>query len=167
MDPINFGYSLKNIGIPSQRAYKYKLMEKVVSVIMRFRWKMFHFKRGQNVDDDDANQGLFLKSRKCPPSDPDLADFENDLLKMVENIKFVRCDDPFQKKIREDINFIKNSNKIFVQADKTSNFYEMTKEHYEKTLLDKVTKGYKQCKDNALRKVNLEAKEFAEHFLCR
>ena len=51
-----------------------------------------------------------------------------------------------------------------MQADKTSNFYEMTKEHYEKTLLDNVTKGYKQCKDSALRKVNLEAKEFAEHF---
>ena len=58
-------------------------MEKVVSVIKRFWWKMFHSKRGKDVDDDDVTQGLFLKSRKCPPSDPDLVDFENELLKMV------------------------------------------------------------------------------------
>ena len=86
MDPINFGYSLKNIGIPSQRAYKYKLMEKVVSVIIRFRWKMFHLKRRKDVDDDDVTRGFFLKSRNCPPSDPDLTNFEFDLLKMLENI---------------------------------------------------------------------------------
>ena len=80
MDPINFGYSLKNIGLPSHHAYKYKLMEKLESVIIRFRWKMFDFKRNNSCAEEGVDQGLFLKSRMCPPSDSDLVEFESDQL---------------------------------------------------------------------------------------
>ena len=83
---------------------------------------------------------------------------------MVEDIKFIRFNDAFQKKIQEDINYIKNSDKVFVEADKTNNFYEMTKGQYEKTIVDKITEAYKKSKENVPRMINLEAKEFAKHF---
>ena len=126
---------------------------------------MFHFKRNNGCYKENVYQGLFIKSRKCPPpSDSDLVKFEKDLLKMLDKLEFKRINDPFQRKIQEDINFIKNSDKIFVPADKTCNYYEMTKEQYEKTALENITKTYKKCNNNVIREINLEAKEFAEHF---
>ena len=53
------------------------------------------------------DQGLFLKSRKCPPSNSDLVEFENGLLKMMDGLEFKRVTDPFRQKIQEDIKYIK------------------------------------------------------------
>ena len=39
MEPIDFGYSMKNIPIASKGRYKLKLTEKVESVLKRMRWK--------------------------------------------------------------------------------------------------------------------------------
>ena len=39
MERLSFGYSLKNIPIPSEHSYKLKLMEMTEMVIKRMRWK--------------------------------------------------------------------------------------------------------------------------------
>ena len=39
MEKFNFGYSVKNIPIPSEREYKIQLTEKIEAVIRRMRWK--------------------------------------------------------------------------------------------------------------------------------
>ena len=45
--------------------------------------------------------------------------FEDDMMRLIENITFRKVNDTFQKELKEDIRLIKRSDKIFVPADKT------------------------------------------------
>ena len=116
MEPINFGYSMKNIFIPSQRNYKYNLIEKVESVIKRMRWKALFFDKSSN--NDDGPSGFYIKSRKCPKQHNALKNFETDLISIIENVKFRTVRDTFQEKLKTNIKKINNSPNIFVPADK-------------------------------------------------
>ena len=49
--------------------------------------------------------------------------FENDQTDMVKNIKFMKHQDNFQKKIINDPKRKHNSKKIFIFTDKTTNLY--------------------------------------------
>ena len=40
MEKINFGYSMKNIGIPQNKTYLLQLTEKTEMVIKRMRWRV-------------------------------------------------------------------------------------------------------------------------------
>ena len=51
-----------------------------------------------------------------------------------------------------------NGMKILVPADKTSNFYELSVEEYEKLRHDNVTKSYRKADANAKLKIDLESK---------
>ena len=54
MEKFNFGYSIKNIPIPSERSYKMELMEKIEAVIKRMRWKVI-FLDGKE-DEEERNK---------------------------------------------------------------------------------------------------------------
>ena len=69
-----------------------------------------------------------------------MKDFENDLLKLIESIQFRTASNKFLNKLNEDINKFRSSYKLFVSADKTQNYYEITKENYNKILHDNITK---------------------------
>ena len=58
----------------------------------------------------------------------------------------------------KDIKKIKNSEKVFINADKSRNIYEITKEKYEKYLLENVTKIYKRTPRSKINRINIEAK---------
>ena len=60
--------------------------------------------------------------------------FEKDLLK----IRKINCE--FQDKTNSDIKDIKSSRKTLTPADKTSNFYKITKGKYEQLLQNSITK---------------------------
>ena len=60
--------------------------------------------------------------------------FEKDLFKIVEKIKFRKINCEFQDKLNSDIKGIKSSRKTLTPADKTSNFYKITKEKYVQRL---------------------------------
>ena len=47
-----------------------------------------------------------------------MKDFENDLLTLIENIKFKTVSDKFLNQLTEDINKIRSSDKLFAPADK-------------------------------------------------
>ena len=50
---------------------------------------------------------------------------------MITNIKFRRTKNHFQYKLRNNIKKINNDNHFFIPADKTSNFYKLSKDQYE------------------------------------
>ena len=80
MEPLNFDYSMKNIPIPSAKAYKKKLIEKTESLIKRMRWKAFFFlKKGENNDQKTGTETFGFKSRKCPPQIDELKPLEDDM----------------------------------------------------------------------------------------
>ena len=118
-------------------------------------WKAFFYDRDNTNKYNNKNNNEYvdetidnkfkLKTRKCPPQIQDTKDFGNDLLKLIENIQFRTVSDEFLNKLNEDINKIRSSDKLFVSADKTQNYYEITKENYNKILHDSVTKVYKKA----------------------
>ena len=96
MEQTRFKYSMKNIPIPSRSSYQYikKLIKKTESIIKRIRWKAFFFeqnkvknKTNHDNDNDDSNSAadnnFGFKSRKCPPQNEELNNFEADVYDMI------------------------------------------------------------------------------------
>ena len=87
--------------------------------------------------------------------------FEKNLFKIVENIKFRKINCEFQDKINPDIKNIKSSKKMLTPADKTSNFYKLTKVKYEQLLHNSITKTYKKANTNIIKTMNEQGKKIA------
>ena len=133
MEKVNFGYSIKNIPIPSERTYLLQPMEKVEMIITRMRWKATHFNSNDSRDNikEENTEWYGLKSPYSPRQVKELIPFENDLVELIRNIKFRKIRNNFQEKLKEDIKLIKKSNKTMTFVDKTSNMYRLTKEEYD------------------------------------
>ena len=140
MEQTRFDYSMKNIPIPSRNTYIKKLIEKTESVIKRIRWKAFFFeqnkdknKTNRDSDNDDSNSAIDnnfgFKSRKCPPQNEELNNFEADVYDMIKNIEFRQVRDDFQDQLQHDIRKINNSTKAFIPADKTNNYHARQADH--------------------------------------
>ena len=83
MELIKFGYSLKNIPLPSKARYLKCLIDKVESVIRRMRFKAHFFSKSKDDNDtgdlsDDINNFGF-KSTNSPPQNEHLNAFEADM----------------------------------------------------------------------------------------
>lgn len=158
MDCIDFGYSMKNIPLPTQENYIYKLIDKTEKLLKRMRWKAFFFEKDHEKEMINTDRAIF-KSRKCPPQVPDLISFENDIQKMIEKIEFRTTSNEFLALLKQDIDKIRKSEKLLVAADKTQNFYEMNKDSYRKILHENVTKNYKKANTSLPNSINLQAKK--------
>ena len=66
-------------------------------------------------------------------------------------------------KLQKDVENIRSSKNILVFADKSTNLYEVSREHYEKLLQDNITQTYKRASPGAERKIDKESKQFAKH----
>lgn len=170
MERTRFNNSMKNIPIPPRIAYLKKLIEKTENVIKRMRWKAFFFERNKEKDvncSDDTNEtnNYGLNSRKCPPHNDDLSNFESDLYDMIENVEFRNQHNKFQDQLQQDIRKINSSTKAFIPADKTSNLYEFDKPTYDKLLMDNLTSTYKKANTNTIRSINNEAKNIGTNLL--
>ena len=87
--------------------------------------------------------------------------FEEDMLKMIESIKFRKVNNDFQKKLGSDIQRIKKTDKMFIPADKTRNFYQVEKQQYAKLLRDNITKTYKKADPTMYDEINMDAKRIS------
>ena len=128
MRQFRFDYSLKNI-------------EKVESVLKRMRWKAHFFLKGDKIS--KQNNRFDLPSNKTPPTILEMKPFENDVINLIENIKFRTAENQFQKSLANDLKKINSSPNIFVFADKTRNIYETSLDAYNKLMHDNITKTYK------------------------
>ena len=156
----NFGYSLKNIPLPSENTYLKCLTEKVENVLRRMRWTAFFFDN-KNENQPDANPNFGFKSNKTPPRSPHLVPFEDDMYEIIQKIEFRKVRNEFQKKLAKDVKSIKENKNLLVSADKTTNLYEMEKEAYSKLLQENITKTYKRSRKGT-QEVNREAKVIAK-----
>ncbi len=69
--------------------------------------------------------------------------FENDVINLIENIKFRNAENQFQVSLANDLKKINSSPNVFVFADKTRNIYETSLDTYNKLMHDNITKAYK------------------------
>ena len=135
-------YSGKNIPLPTKC-----LLEKIELVIKRMHWKAhFFLKKNDTEEENDSasepeNDHAYygLKSKRTPPKIDEMANFERDMLNIVDNLKFRQVKNEFQSKLDKDVRDINASNRVFVHADKTRNIYQMKVDDYRKTLQDNIT----------------------------
>ena len=80
---------------------------------------------------------------------------------MIANVKFKKVNCPFQSKISSDIRNIRTSDKLFVPADKTTNYYKMDSPSYNKLLQKNITKTYEKITPDTVSSINNEAKDVA------
>ena len=161
MRQFRFDYSLKNIPIPSRDNYLRNLIEKVESVLKRMRWKAHFFLKGEKSQEKTNYFGLL--SNKTPPTILELKAFEEDVLKIIENIKFRDTKNNFQETLASDLKKINSSHNMFVFADKTRNIYETSLETYNKLLHDNITKTHKRRSEDNISEIDSELKHIADN----
>ena len=77
METKNFGYSLKNIPIPTKSNYLKSMVEKVESFIRRLRWKAYFFCKDAKRYDNASVNSFGFKSLATPPQNEHLKAFED------------------------------------------------------------------------------------------
>ena len=159
MEKFNLEYSKKNIPIPSRREYLKMLIAKTENLIRRMRWKVHAFD-GKLGPSEKKTHGFSTPYH--PEPCPDLVQFESDLMNMIRNIEFRSVHNDFQAKMRSDIKNIKQSGKVIVSADKSSNLYKVSKADYETHLVNSITATYKKSSHEKVESINKKAYECAK-----
>ena len=155
---INF--NLKSISLHNLDAYRRSIIEKVESVIKRMRWKAHFILNGEG--ESTANT-FGLKPKINPPKVRELNEFEEDMVKMIENLEFRNVYDKFLKNLKLTSSKYKLSLTFFVFADKTTNLYEMTSEKYNQLLSNNITTTYKLGSSTIEDDINQELKVIADN----
>ena len=130
MEKLQFYYSYKNIPIATERNYKLQLMEKIELVIKRMRRKAhcyYERKDGKENETQMKPKTYDLKSLNCPRQVKELIQFERDLLDIIKSLKFRKTTSHFQKRLKDDIKTIHNTDTTLTFAGKTSNLYKFKK----------------------------------------
>ena len=159
MDKVNLGYSTKNIPIPGKKDYLTRLISSAEKVIRSIRWKTFFFLNPNNKPDRKETFGF--NSTRNPPSIPELKEFEDEMLNMVQNIEFKNADNQFQRQLSNDIDDIKESSRLLIAADKTTNFYKVKPDQYKNLLEINITKDYRKAPETLEKHINLGDKAIA------
>ena len=102
----------------------------------------------------DTKDTFGFNSIRTPPPVAEMDKFEKRMADMIANVKFKKVNCLFQNKISSDVKGIRASDKLYVSADKTTNYYNMDPPSYNKLLHKNITKIYKSS-------IKHEAKEIA------
>ena len=71
--------------------------------------------------------------------------FEEGMIHIIQNISFKGTQSQFQEGLEEDIASVKNDSRLFVKADKSTNFYKLDVPEYRRLLEANVTKTYRKA----------------------
>ena len=115
-------------------------------------WKAIYFNSKAN---GNSSERYGLKTVKCPKQVKELVPLENDLIDMLQVIKFRKVKNEFLTKLKNDIKTVKQSKKTLKFADKTSNIYRLSKEEHEQLLTNAVTSTYKKANNSIKKKINM------------
>ena len=127
------------------------------------RWKAHFFLHNADEQPTNKKPTYGLRSKRAAPHVPEMKPFEDDVAKMLENIKFRRYSDEFINQLEDDKKRIRTSPNVFIPADKTRNMYEMSAADYDKLLTENVTKTYRLADDNTANDINNQLKSIATH----
>ena len=152
----NLGYSLKNIPIPKQNTYYKRLITQTEKFLKRLRWRVFFFNNKEEPEIHDESKKFGFRTSTTPPQNPELADFENDIYRLISNIQFEDVKNSFQSQMNNDIDKLKKSAKVIVRADKTTNLYHVSKDQYNKLMTNNITKEYKKAPLDTKCKIDQE-----------
>ena len=112
----------KNIRVAPAAVYKKCMIEKTEQFLSRMRWKAFHYLNPVTAADKET---LVFKTKNCPPVVEEMKSFEEGMISVIQNITFKRAQSQFQQDLQGDIVSVKNNDRLFVKADKTTNFHKL------------------------------------------
>ena len=159
MEKINLGYSTKNIPIPSNKDHQRALIGSAYKHITAVRWRTFFFQNPNIPRNSKETYGF--SSTKSAPVIPELKQYEDGLLNIIRNTKYRQANDKFQNQLEKDKKDIKNTDRLIIQADKTTKFYKMEQNTYNQLLDVNVTKGYKKAPPTTEEDITLQHKTIA------
>ena len=155
----NFGYSLKNIGEPSKMQYYLALIDQTRKFVFRIRWRAFHI---LNPSKGDKKETFGFNTQKPAPKLKELELFESKMIDLIKNVEFHRKSNGLQEKLKEDRRKIDRASKVFIPADKTSNYYGMEENQYKELLKRNIEKECKKGSDDLIATYDKEDKVVAE-----
>ena len=154
-------YSVMNIPIPTHEQYTKTMVEKIEDLDKRMRWEAWFFLNPKK--NDRINKETYgFRTSKEPPVIPQLKNFKDDMYKLVARIKFRNVNSTMQNKLRNDVQEINKQTCLLVPADKTNNYYKVSKEEYGKLMQDNVTRLYERADDNVDQILNSKSKKITE-----
>ena len=158
MERTSFNYSTKNIPVASTKDHSKQMIAKSEEFLRRVRWKAFHYLNPVTAAEKET---FGFKTKNCPPTIKETRPFEEGMIKMIQNItyKAVKC--KFQRALKNDIASVKNENRLFVKADKSTNFYKLDAFEYNRLLSDNVTKTYRKADTKQISDINDEARSIS------
>ena len=156
-----FDYSTKNIPIHNNKIYFKSIISKTEKFIRNVRWRAFFYLNPDLKCKDKETFGF--RSTKSAPIVPELKEFEDGLLKMIQTIKFRSVNDDFQKQLKDDIKRINNDTNLYIKADKTTNFYKLDPTDYCKLLEKNIQKEYKKENDSSNSQTIIGDKRIADN----
>ena len=83
------------------------------------------------------------------------------MLKLIQNIEFNKDKSEFQKQLSHDTSKIKADAKMYIPADKTTNFYCLNTDSYKQLMDTSITKSYKKAQSSAPNQIISEEKKIA------
>ena len=96
----------------------------------------FFDNKSNNEVESDKKPTYGFKSGHCSPQYKALILFENDMYDFANNIRYCKTGNEFQKHLNEDIRRTKQSESLYVTADKTTNIQKVKPDDYNKLLND-------------------------------
>ena len=160
-EQVQLGYSPKNIPISNKWNYRQSLVTKTKSFLRAVTWKATFFLKKATPNNKET---FGFKSSLDPKRLPELKEFENKILDLIQNIEFKDTNhhvNDFQSKLRNNMKQVKENPKVFVKGDKTNNYHTMTKEIYQQHINSNVQKCYKKCPPTDINKLIKEEKKIA------
>ena len=159
MEKFNISYSTKNIPLPSRNDYLQRLIERTEQFSRRMHWKAHFFLNPDTTSPSKETYGF--KSTKNSSPIEELKDFEDDMLKMIQSVKFKQVNNPFLNRLKENTDHIKNEPKLLIAADKTTNFYKLEPSTYNDLLEKNITKSYEKALPETTQAIHKENKDIA------
>ena len=137
---VNFKQSLKNIPPSGRKEHSMKFSHYLERFMKHVEWQGYLKEAG--FDEENRKETYGFPSQKSPPwkdgvISPLLKPFREEVAKLAGSIKYK----PQKKSIERNPNML-------IASDKTSTFYEMKPEKYEKLVRDNVTTKYSKCESN-------------------
>ena len=160
-------YSPKDITLPTNDEFMKKFIYQQEKFGKRFCWRAYFImeaitNKTSNIPENDTNRNTYgFKSESKPPIPKEIAPFMNEFFDLANKIKFKKCNDPFLKKLNDNLTKMKKLNKIIIPADKTRNLYASDPAIYHEILTNNITEEYKKGKMDMVNKVNVESAKLA------
>ena len=149
----------KECSIPSNKDHQRALIGSAYKHITAVRWRTFFFQNPNIPRNSKETYGF--GSTKTAPVIPELKQYEDGLLNIIRNTKYRQANDKFQNQLEKDKKDIKNTDRLIIQADKTTNFYKMEQNTYNQLLDVNVTKGYKKAPTTIEEDITFQDKTIA------